>query len=106
MLFRYGGADCLLGTPMARFTELLERTVELAQKRDKKVLLASVYDHPSWNFRAYTDAAREVATRTGAIWIELPAIRYPMDLTDGLHPTQDMSDRWCVAKADAVRAAA
>lgn len=106
MLFRYGGADCLLGTPLGRFSELLDRTVELARKRNKKVLLAGVYDHPSWNLRAYTDAAREVAAKTGATWIEMPAIRYPEDLTDDLHPTQEMSDRWCQAIAEAVRAAA
>ncbi|HVR50584.1 MAG TPA: hypothetical protein VMS38_12660 [Pseudorhodoferax sp.] len=106
MFFRYGGADCLLGTPLPRFSELRTRTVELAQARNKTVLLAGVYDHPHWGFTAYTDAAREVSARTGATWIEMPAIRYPEDLTDDLHPTQEMSDRWCQAIAEAVRAAA
>lgn len=100
MLFRYGGADCLLGTPLPRFTELLARTVDLAHAAGKAVILASVYEHPAYRFADYTAAARDVAQRTGAHWLDMPAIRYPQDLTDDLHPTQEMSDRWCVAIAD------
>lgn len=102
MLFRYGGADCLLGTPLPRFSELLARTVDLAHAAGKVVVLASVYEHPAHRFADFTAAAREVAQRTGAHWLELPAIRYPVDLTDDLHPTQDMSDRWCAAIAQAI----
>lgn len=106
MVFHYGGADCLLGNPLGRFGDMLTRTVDLAHAHDRRVFLAGVYNHPNWNFAAYAEVAREVAAKTGAHWIELPAIRYPVDLTDDLHPTQDVSNRWCAAKADTVRATA
>ena len=93
-LLRFGGADALLD--IAEFEQNLRELVKLVRLNNKTPIITGIVyiSNPDTRVDAYNEVAKSVAQSTGTKFIDLRSLPYkPEDSVDGLHPTQEYSDR-------------
>lgn len=112
IILRYGGGDALLSTPPETFFSQISTLLNICSDYNKKVLLVGVsgisgiYQH--------TEAAKLAEANNSILKLTATARRIPFvnvrdlsytneDFVDGLHPTQEYSDRMAAYIADALK---